>query len=172
ASQEGIDAVLNSIHEHTTNATVVLAASPFHVEGEAGEIRGKRVLAIEDGPTLTHGEMTYGAAVLAAKEHGAASLVDPRAFAGGSIAETFEAYPTVGTLLPAMGYGRKQMEDLRETIARSDAEVVLIGTPIALRRLYALDKPALRVSYRLQELDEPGLDEILADRGLIHTALT
>jgi predicted GTPase len=115
--------------------------------------------------------MTYGAAVLAAKEHGAASLVDPRPFAVGSIAQTFEDYPNVGTLLPAMGYGRKQMEDLRETIARSDAEVVLIGTPIDLRRLIDLDKPALRVSYRLQELDEPGLAEILADRGIIETAL-
>src|SRR4030095_16812385 len=118
ASQEGIDAVLNSIHEHTTNATVVLAASPFSVEADGDEIRGKRVLAIEDGPTLTHGEMTYGAAVLAAKQHGAAELVDPRPFAVGTIAETFEQYPEIGTLLPAMGYGRKQMDDLRETIER------------------------------------------------------
>src|SRR5213596_168045 len=167
ATQEGIDAVLNSIHENTKDATVVLAASPFHVEGNAEEIRGKRVLAVEDGPTLTHGEMTYGAAVLAAKQYGAAELVDPRGCAVGSIAKTFEDYPNVGRLLPAMGYGRKQMEDLRETIARSDAEVVLIGTPIDLRRLIELDKPALRVSYRLQELDEPGLAEILADRGII-----
>src|SRR5690242_19587261 len=103
ASQEGIDAVLNSIHENTTNARVVLAASPFDVEGDAEQIRGKRVLAIEDGPTLTHGEMTYGAAVLAAKQHRAAELVDPRAFAVGTIAETFEHYPDIGTLLPAMG---------------------------------------------------------------------
>src|SRR5213592_948306 len=165
ATQEGIDAVLESIHQNTTNARVVLAASPFEIEGDAEEIRGKRVLAVEDGPTLTHGEMTYGAAVLAAK------LIDPRACAVGSIAETFEQYPNVGTLLPAMGYGRKQMEDLRETIHRCDAEVVLIGTPIDLRRLIELDKPALRVSYRLQELDEPGLAEILADRGIIETAL-
>src|SRR5947207_2109339 len=171
ASQEGIDAVLNSIREHASKARVVLAASPFDVEGDAEQIRGKRVLAIEDGPTLTHGEMTYGAAVLAAKEQGAASLVDPRPFAVGSIAQTFEDYPNVGTLLPAMGYGRKQMEDLRQTIARSDAEVVLIGTPIDLRRLIELDKPALRVSYRLLELDEPGLAEILADRGIIEPAL-
>src|SRR5206468_11460842 len=171
APQEGIEAVLNSIHENTSNARVVLAASPFEIEGDAEEIRGKRVLAVEDGPTLTHGEMTYGAAVLAAKENGAAELVDPRSFAVGSIAQTFEDYPNVGTLLPAMGYGREQMEDLRETIARSDAEVVLIGTPIDLRRLIELDKPALRVSYRLQELDEPGLAEILADRGIIEPAL-
>src|SRR5213592_4506174 len=96
APQEGIDAVLNSIHEHTTDAKVVLAASPFLVEGDAAEIRGKRVLAVEDGPTLTHGEMTYGAALLAAKQYGAAELVDPRPFAVGSIAKTFEDYPNVG----------------------------------------------------------------------------
>src|SRR5216117_2531774 len=103
APQEGIDAVLNSIHENTSDARVVLAASPFQVEGDSDEIRGKRVLAIEDGPTLTHGEMTFGAAVLAAKQHGAAELVDPRPVAVGSIARTFERYPNVGPLLPAMG---------------------------------------------------------------------
>src|SRR5919206_665051 len=165
ASQEGIDAVLDSIHANTTNATVVLAASPFHVEGDVADIAGKRVLAIEDGPTLTHGEMTYGAAVLAAKQHGAAELVDPRGAAAGAVAETFEHYPNVGTLLPAMGYGRDQMEDLRETISRSDADLVLIGTPIDLRRVIELDKPAMRVTYRLQEL-EPALADILAERGI------
>jgi predicted GTPase len=106
ATQAGIDAVLDSIHEHARGARVVLAASPFDVEGDAEQIRGKRVLAIEDGPTLTHGEMTYGAAVLAAKQYGAAELIDPRSCAVGTIAETFEQYPNVGTLLPAMGYGR------------------------------------------------------------------
>src|SRR5881398_3483204 len=116
ATQEGVDAVLNSIHENTRDARVVLAASPFQTEDDAEEIRGKRVLAIEDGPTLTHGEMTYGAAVLAAKANGAAELIDPREAAVGSIAETFEDYPNVGALLPAMGYGRKQMDDLRSTI--------------------------------------------------------
>ncbi|HKA26894.1 MAG TPA: cyclic 2,3-diphosphoglycerate synthase, partial [Gaiellaceae bacterium] len=165
APPEGVEAVLASIRETNPLARVVRAASPYTVEENGIEIAGKRVLAVEDGPTLTHGEMTYGAAVLAAKEHGAASLVDPRPFAVGSIAQTFRDYPDVGTLLPAMGYGRRQMEDLRETIARSDAEVVLIGTPIDLRRLIDLDKPALRVSYRLQELDQPGLAEILAERG-------
>jgi len=171
APPEGVEAVLASIRETNPLARVVRAASPFTVEENGLKIAGKRVLAIEDGPTLTHGEMTYGAAVLAAKEHGAASLVDPRPFAVGSIAQTFEDYPNVGTLLPAMGYGREQMEDLRKTIARSDAELVLIGTPIDLRRLIELDKPALRVTYRLQELDEPGLAEILAERGIIETAL-
>ncbi|TML69970.1 MAG: GTPase [Actinobacteria bacterium] len=172
APQEGIDAVLDSIRENTTDATVVLAASPFLVEGDAELIRGKRVLAIEDGPTLTHGEMTYGAAVLAAKQHGAAELIDPRACAVGTIAETFEAYPHVGTLLPAMGYGRRQMDDLRETIARCGADLVLIGTPIDLRKLIDIDTPALRVTYRLQEMGEPTLKDVLVEKGLIEeTAL-
>src|SRR5919204_541166 len=172
APQDGIDAVLDSIRENNSNAKVVLAASPFAVDGDAAEIAGKRVLAIEDGPTLTHGEMAYGAAVLAAKQHGAAELVDPRPFAVGSIEATFQAYPHVGALLPAMGYGRSQMEELRETIARSDADLVLIGTPIDLRRLIDIDKPALRVTYRLQEIGEPTLKDVLVEKGLIEeTAL-
>jgi len=171
APQAGIDAVLNSIHENTSNARVVLAASPFEVEGDAEAIRGKRVLAVEDGPTLTHGEMTYGAAVLAAKQHGAAELIDPQTCAIKSITKTFEQYPNIDTLLPAMGYGRKQMEDLRETIHRCDAELVLIGTPIDLRRLIDLDKPALRVTYKLQEMGEPTLEDVLGEKGLLETAL-
>jgi predicted GTPase len=171
ADPEGIDEVLNSIHKNTTNAKIVLGASPFVVEGGGDEIRGKRVLAIEDGPTLTHGEMAYGAAVLAAKQHGAAHLVDPRPFAVGSIAETFEAYPHVGELLPAMGYGDEQVRELRETISRSDADLVLIGTPIDLRRLIDFDKPALRVTYRLQEVGDPTLADVLAEKGLLETAL-
>jgi predicted GTPase len=172
AAREGIDAVLDSIHEHTTNARVVLAASPFHVEGDVEEIHGKRVLAIEDGPTLTHGGMTFGAAVLAAKQHGAAELIDPRPFAVGSIARTFEEYPDIGALLPAMGYGREQMEDLRATIERSNADVVLIGTPIDLRRLIEIDQPALRITYRLQEMGEPTLKDVLVEKGLLEeTAL-
>jgi predicted GTPase len=170
ATREGIEAVEASIREHNPMARVLHAASPFHVEGDAGQIAGKRVLAIEDGPTLTHGEMTFGAAVLAANQNGAASLVDPRPFAVGSIAQTFEDYPNVGTLLPAMGYGREQMDDLRETISRSDADLVLIGTPIDLRRLIELDKPALRVTYRLQEL-EPALADLLSEHGITETAL-
>jgi predicted GTPase len=168
APPEGVEAVLDSIRRTNPKAAIVRAASPFIVEGgRVDEIRGKRVLAVEDGPTLTHGEMTYGAAVLAAKQHGAAALVDPRPFAVGSIAETFERYPHVGALLPATGYGRKQMEELRETIARSDAELVLIGTPIDLRRVIELDKPALRVTYRLEELGEPTLATLLGRRGII-----
>ena len=172
APQAGIDAVLNSIRENTTNAKVVLAASPFHVEGDPEQIRGKRVLAVEDGPTLTHGEMTFGAAVLAAKQYGAAELVDPRSSAVGTIAETFEHYPHVGALLPAMGYGRRQMKDLRATIRKCDPDLVLIGTPIDLRRLIDLETPALRVTYRLQEMGEPTLKDILVEKGLIEeTAL-
>jgi predicted GTPase len=173
ATQEGIDAVLDSIRTVNPMAEIVLAASPFHVEGDASQIAGKRVLAIEDGPTLTHGEMTYGAAVLAAKAHGAAELVDPRSCAVGSIAATLEEYPHVGALLPAMGYGKQQREDLRETIERCDPDLVLIGTPIDLRRLIDFGRPALRITYRLQEVGEPTLADVLAKHGLIgeHAAL-
>jgi predicted GTPase len=170
ADQQGIDAVLDSIRTHNPAAQIILAASPFHVEGDASEIAGKRVLAIEDGPTLTHGEMTYGAAVLAAKAHGAAELVDPRPCAVGSIAATLEEYPHVGALLPAMGYGKQQRDDLRETIRRCDPDLVLIGTPIDLRRLIDFERPALRITYRLQEVGEPTLAEVLAEYGLIGKA--
>ena len=172
APQEGIDAVLQSIHDNTTNATVILAASPFQVEGDSDEIRGKRVLAVEDGPTLTHGEMTYGAAVLAAKQYGAAELIDPREHAVGTIADTFDTYPHVGPLLPAMGYGKRQMKDLRATIRGCNPDLVLIGTPIDLRRLIDLETPAMRVTYRLQEMGEPTLKDVLVQKGLIEeTAL-
>jgi predicted GTPase len=167
APPAGVEAVLDSIRAVNPNAQIIRAASPFVVEEDTHEIAGKRVLAIEDGPTLTHGEMAYGAAVLAAKQWGASSLVDPRPFAVGSIKETFAKYPHVTELLPAMGYGRKQMEELRETIERSDAELVLIGTPIDLRRVIELDKPALRVTYKLQELGEPTIEDLLAERGII-----
>jgi predicted GTPase len=167
APPQGVEEVIESIRRVNPSAKIVRAASPFEVEEDTHKIEGKRVLAIEDGPTLTHGEMSYGAAVLAAKQGGAAKLVDPRPFAVGSIKETFARYPHVTELLPAMGYGRKQMEELRETIAKSDAELVLIGTPIDLRRVIDLDKPALRVTYRLQELGEPTLAEILRERGIV-----
>jgi predicted GTPase len=167
APPEGVEAVLDSIRKHNPGAKIVLAASPFHLEENGVTIQGKRVLAIEDGPTLTHGEMSYGAAVLAAKANGAAELVDPRPFAVGSIAKTLEEWPHIGRLLPAMGYGRLQIEELKETIDRSDADVVLIGTPIDLRRVIDFDKPALRVTYRLRELGEPTLADLLAEAGLI-----
>jgi predicted GTPase len=167
APPEGVEAVVDSIRAHNPNAKIVLAASPFHVEENGLTIKGKRVLAIEDGPTLTHGEMPYGVAVLAAKANGAAELVDPRPFAVGSIAKALEEWPHIHGLLPAMGYGRKQIGELRETIARSDADLVLIGTPIDLRRVIDFDKPALRVTYKLQELGEPTLSDLLAEYGLI-----
>ena len=167
ADQSGIDAVLESIRTVNPEAMVVLANSPIHVEENGTKIAGKRVLAIEDGPTLTHGEMTFGAAVLAAKAHGAAELVDPKPHAVGSIAATFAEYPHVSGLLPAMGYGRKQMEDLAETIKRSDPDLVLVGTPIDLRRLIDFEVPALRVTYRLEEVGEPTLADVLGEYGLI-----
>jgi predicted GTPase len=169
APQEGIDAVLESIRQNNPDAQIVLAASPIEVEENGVRVEGKRVLCVEDGPTLTHGEMEYGAAVLAARAHGAAELVDPRPHAAGSIAQTYEAYPHVGPLLPAMGYGGEQIEELRETIERSDADVVLIGTPIDLRRLIDFDKPALRVSYRLEEVGEPTLADVLHQYGLVES---
>ena len=170
APPEGVEAVLASIREENPAARIVRAASPFDVDGDTAVIRGKRVLAVEDGPTVTHGEMAYGAAALAARLHGAAELVDPRPFAVGSLVETFAEWPHVREVLPAMGYGRAQMEELRETIARSDADVVLVGTPIDLRRLIDLDTPSLRVTYRLEELTGGStLSEALADAGVIGT---
>jgi predicted GTPase len=170
ATPEHVEAVIDSIRELNPGAEIVRAASPFQVEGDADQIRGKRVLAVEDGPTLTHGDMSYGAAVLAAKQFGAAELVDPRPVAVGSIEHALARYPHVTELLPAMGYGREQMEDLCETIRRSDPELVLIGTPIDLRRVIDLDRPALRVTYRLQEIGEPTLAQLLEARGLLEPA--
>ena len=167
ATREGIDAVVDSVRLHNPRAAVVLAASPIEVEENGERVAGKRVLAVEDGPTLTHGEMAYGAAVLAARQQGAAEIVDPRPFAVGSIARVYEEWPHMGPVLPAMGYGRAQMEELRETIARSDADLVLIGTPIDLRRVIEIDKPALRVTYRLEELGEPSLRDLLVAHGVI-----
>jgi predicted GTPase len=161
ADGAGIEAVRRSIRELNPEALVVDAASPLYVE-DARAIRGKRVLCVEDGPTLTHGEMKYGAAVLAAMKHGAKEIVDPRAFAVGTIAETFEKYPGIGTLLPAMGYGEQQMADLAATIEKTPCDLVLIGTPIDLRRTIALAKPAQRVSYELEEIGTPTLEDALA----------
>ncbi len=169
APRAGVEAVVESIRTHNPRAQIVMAASPVTVEENGERVRGRRVLCVEDGPTLTHGEMTYGAAVLAAEAGGAAEIVDPRPFAVGSIADTYERYPHLGHVLPAMGYGDAQVEELRETIERAGADLVLIGTPIDLRRLISFDTPALRVSYRLQETGEPTLRGILADRGLLAT---
>lgn len=145
------------------NAVVVDAASPLFVQG-GEQIRGKRVLVIEDGPTLTHGEMEYGAGVMAAYKYGAAELVDPREYAVGTIAETYEKYPEIGILLPAMGYGEQQMKDLEATINKVEADMVIIATPIDLGRIVNFKKNTVRVTYELEEIGTPTLKEILADR--------
>jgi predicted GTPase len=150
ASAEGIATVKASIREVNPRATVIEAASPITVEDPAA-IRGKRVLCIEDGPTLTHGEMTYGAAVVAARQHGAAEIVDPRSAAVGTIKDAFTQYPRIGTLLPALGYGGRQIADLQATIERVACDLVLIGTPIDLRRLVTFSKPAQTVTYGMDE---------------------
>lgn len=160
ASPDGVTAVRRSVRELNPAALVVDAASPITVE-DPEAIRGKRVLAIEDGPTLTHGEMKYGAGVVAAIKHGAAEIVDPRPYTVGMITRTFEAYPEIGTLLPAMGYGEEQIRDLGATVDRTPADLVLIATPIDLRRVVHFNKPALRVSYELQELGKPDLGDAL-----------
>ena len=161
AEPENIIAVRENIAAVNPAAAIIEAASPIFLE-DPGAVRGKRVLVIEDGPTLTHGEMKYGAGVVAAKKYGAATLIDPRPFAVGSIAETFRKYTHMGPLLPAMGYGSKQMLDLSATIEASGAEVVVIGTPIDLRRIVKFSIPAVRVRYELQEIGQPDLQEVLS----------
>lgn len=160
ADLENILEVRQNIMEFNKNAIVVDAASPIYVQ-DSDKIRGKRVLVIEDGPTLTHGEMGYGAGVMAAYRFGAEDLVDPREFAVGTIAETFEKYPDIGTLLPAMGYGEQQVKDLEATINKTDAELVIIATPIDLARIVKFKKPTVRVTYELEEIGTPTLKEIL-----------
>jgi len=160
ADRDGVLAVRRSIVEVNPAAVVVDAASPLSVEDPAA-IRGKRVLCVEDGPTLTHGEMLYGAAVMAARKYGAAEVVDPREYAVGTIASTFEKYPAIGPLLPAMGYGDQQIADLAATIDKTPCDLVLIGTPIDLRRTMTLSKPAQRVRYDLEEIGRPTLEDVL-----------
>lgn len=159
ATKENIAIVEKNVKFLNPKAIIIHAASPIDVE-DAAAIKGKRVLAIEDGPTLTHGEMRYGAATIAAQQHGTKELVDPRSYAVGSIKETFRKY-RVGSLLPAMGYGEKQMKELQETINKTPCDLVLIGTPIDLGRLLKINKPSQRVTYSLKELDTP-LDAFLA----------
>ncbi len=160
ATRENIDIVRKNIRSVNPKATVIEAASPISVEDEK-IIRGKRVLVVEDGPTLTHGEMSYGAGVIAAKKYGASEIVDPRPWVVNSIAETFAKYPNIGTLLPAMGYGGKQIKDLETTINRVECDAVIIGTPIDLRRVIKINKPSVRVKYELDEIAKPDLNEIL-----------
>lgn len=160
ASREGIDAVRANVHRLNPDAVIIEAASPIMVEDES-IIRGKRVLVVEDGPTLTHGEMAYGAGVIAARKYGASDIIDPRPWVVNTIAETFRKYPSIGKLLPAMGYGDKQMKDLEETINRVDCDAVIIGTPIDLRRVLKLNKPSVRVRYDLAEITKPDLEDVL-----------
>ena len=161
ADPGNVEKLRSSISQVNPKATVVDAASPVTVE-DPDVIAGKRVLVVEDGPTLTHGDMKYGAGVVAAKQCGAAGLVDPRPFAKGSIAETFDHYPDIGTLLPAMGYGDDQVRDLEDTINSADCEAVVIGTPIDLRRIVDIKHPSTRVTYELEEIGEHTLDDILS----------
>jgi predicted GTPase len=160
ADRQAIEKVKANIAEVNPGALVIEAASPVMVE-DPGAIRGKRVLVVEDGPTLTHGEMKYGAGVIAAQRFGAATIVDPRPWAVGSIASTFKKYPEIGALLPAVGYGEKQMSELKQTIERVECDLVLIATPIDLRRTIHFVKPALRVTYELQEIGKPDLEDVL-----------
>jgi predicted GTPase len=165
ASAENIELVRANVRRVNPTAMIIDAASPVTVDDPAA-IRGKRVLVVEDGPTLTHGEMKIGAGHVAAMHYGAKEIVDPRPFLKGSLIDTFAKYPKIGQILPAMGYGEKQMADLKATIDAVDCDLVIVGTPIDLRRYASFNKPAVRVSYKLQEIGEPTLanviDEFLA----------
>lgn len=163
ADEADVEDVMGNVKSRNPGAKVIKAASPITVEGDASLIEGKRVLCVEDGPTLTHGGMTYGAAVVAARQHGAARLVDPRPYAVGRIKDTYSKYPNIGSLLPAMGYGEEQREDLARTIDAVDCELVLIGTPIDLSRVVEITKPYLRVRYELEEREGPRLEDVLGD---------
>jgi len=160
ASPEGIQTVRESISKVNPNAIVIDGASPIKVD-KPEVIRGKRVLVVEDGPTLTHGEMKIGAGTVAARKYNATECIDPRPFTVGKLSETFRIYPNIGKLLPAMGYGEQQVKDLEATIENADCDSVIIGTPIDLNRIIKINKPNTRVYYDLQEIGHPDLQEIL-----------
>jgi predicted GTPase len=160
ADLEHVSKVRDSIMKVNPDATVVEAASPIFVDNPAA-IKGKSVLVIEDGPTLTHGEMAYGAGVVAARRFGASEIIDPRPYAVGSIVATYQKYPTTGAVLPAMGYGTEQMRELGETINNTPCDLVLVATPIDLRRVVEVNRPSQRVRYELQEIGQPTLVDIL-----------
>jgi predicted GTPase len=162
ASPEGIQTVRKNIEDLAPKATVVDAASPIMVD-DPSVIKGKKVLVVEDGPTLTHGGMKLGAGTVAARKFGAAAIVDPRPFTVGKLSETFEIYPNIGELLPAMGYSDQQLKDLEETINNTDCDSVIIGTPIDLNRIINIKKPNTRVYYDLQEIGKPNLEEVIDD---------
>ena len=160
APPEGVQVVRENIEKVNPDAVVVDGASPIRVDNPE-VIKGKRVLVVEDGPTLTHGEMKIGAGVVAARKFGASELVDPRPYTVGKLSETFEIYPGIGKLLPAMGYGEEQLKDLETTINNTDCDAVVIGTPIDLNRLITIKKPNTRVYYDLQEIGEPNLKGVI-----------
>jgi len=162
ASLENINAVRANLLRINPNAKIVDGASYLTVD-KPELIKGKRVLVVEDGPTLTHGEMKIGAGTVAAQKFGAAELVDPREFAVGKLAETFRIYPNIGVLLPAMGYGDQQVKDLEATIAKVPCDAVVIATPIDLNRIVKINQPTVKVGYELQEIGHPDLEEILDD---------
>ncbi len=163
ADLDHIAHVRDSIRKVNPDATVVEAASPIFVDDPAA-IRGKSVLVIEDGPTLTHGEMAYGAGVVAARRFGAAEIIDPRPYAVGSIVATYQKYPTTGAVLPAMGYGAEQTRELEETINNTPCDLVLVATPIDLRRVLEINRPTQRVRYELQEIGQPTLVDVLEEK--------
>ena len=163
ADPQAVQQVRENLRRMNPAATIIEAASPILVD-HPEQIKGKRVLVIEDGPTLTHGEMAYGAGFVAAKRFGAAEIVDPRPFAVGSIAATFAKFPKTGPILPAMGYGEAQMRDLEATIDRADADLVLVATPIDLTRVIRIKKPYQRVRYELEEIGKPTLEDILKEK--------
>jgi predicted GTPase len=160
AATDKVNLVRKNIEAHAPNADIVLAESAVLVE-DAGQIRGKRVLVVEDGPTLTHGGMPFGAGTLAAKRNKAASIIDPRPYITGTINETFKTYPKIGAVLPAMGYGKQQMQDLERTINNADCDLVLFATPIDLPKLLSINKPTLRVQYEYRDHGSPTLKNAL-----------
>jgi predicted GTPase len=162
ASPEGVETVRHNIALRNPKAVVIEGASPVFVDAPK-LITGNRVLVIEDGPTLTHGEMKYGAGVVAAKKFGAAEIVDPRPWIRGTLKDTFATYPEIGALLPAMGYGEKQTKDMEATVNAADVDAVVIATPIDLRRIMKIKKPCVRVRYELQEIGKPDLADVIED---------
>jgi len=161
AQFDDIAEVRENVRSINPDCIIIDAASPLTVE-DAELIRGKSVLVVEDGPTLTHGGMAYGAGVVAALQSGAEELVDPRPWVTGKMAETYEIYPDIGTLLPAMGYGAEQLADLEKTINAVECDTVVIGTPMDLNRIVKIDKPTVRIGYDLQEIGKPNLEDLLA----------
>lgn len=161
ADKADVEAVIKTAKEINPGATIIKANSKLTVE-EPSLIKGKKVLVVEDGPTLTHGEMKFGAGVVAARRIGAAEIVDPRPFVVGKIGETFKKYPNIGILLPAMGYGDQQVKDLEATINATPCDAVVIGTPIDLRRICNIEKPSTRVTYDLEEIGDTSLEDVLS----------